>query len=84
MTSSRLVSSKCRLLALSQGLQPIGHALNPSKAIDPGYFGDPRCGVNLSPFVDYVLKSVVLLPAVLAAALVGSATVVVPSVVVLP
>ena len=53
------------------GLLRVGHVSNPSKAVDAGYFGDPRCGVNVSrcnrvvsPMafncmcsdVDYVLK----------------------------
>jgi hypothetical protein len=38
------------------GLLPVEHKLNPSKAVDPGYFGDPKRGVNVGRYVDYCLK----------------------------
>lgn len=39
-----------------KGLLRVGHALNPSKATDEGWFGDPHYGVNVTPYVDYCLK----------------------------
>jgi len=38
------------------GLLRVGHAKNPSKAIDDGWFGSTRHGVYLSRYADYVLK----------------------------
>lgn len=30
--------------------------MNPSKAVDEGYFGTPKKGVNVTRYVDYALK----------------------------
>jgi len=38
------------------GLLRIGHPLNSSASTDDGYFGSPKHGVNVSAYVDYVLK----------------------------
>jgi serine/threonine protein kinase len=50
----------CRAAALepicAHGLLPVGHALNPSRSTDEGWFGHPRYGVYLGTCGDYVLK----------------------------
>eukprot|EP00727_Mastigamoeba_balamuthi_P003230 m51a1_g12904 hypothetical protein (992) ;mRNA; f:48-3166 len=39
-----------------KGLLRVGHPLNPSHSTDTGFFGDPRCGVYASRFVEYTLQ----------------------------
>jgi len=38
------------------GLLKVGNPKNPSKAVDSGWFGDPRQGVYLAAHLDYCLK----------------------------
>eukprot|EP00727_Mastigamoeba_balamuthi_P001643 m51a1_g11476 hypothetical protein (252) ;mRNA; f:3356-4295 len=47
----------------AHGLLRVGHPLNPSPSTDPGYFGDPRCGVYTSRFVEYTLQYANVIPA---------------------
>eukprot|EP00727_Mastigamoeba_balamuthi_P002990 m51a1_g12689 putative protein kinase xa21 (547) ;mRNA; f:65-3349 len=47
----------------AHGLLRVGHPLNPSASTDPGFFGDPRCGVYTSRFVEYTLQYSNNLPA---------------------
>eukprot|EP00727_Mastigamoeba_balamuthi_P011825 m51a1_g7265 hypothetical protein (347) ;mRNA; f:202574-204155 len=47
----------------AHGLLRVGHPLNPSASTDPGYFGDPRCGVYTSRFVEYTLQYSNTIPA---------------------
>eukprot|EP00727_Mastigamoeba_balamuthi_P008718 m51a1_g4469 putative serine threonine kinase (712) ;mRNA; f:233437-239200 len=47
----------------AHGLLRVGHPLNPSSSTDPGYFGDPRCGVYTSRFVEYTLQYSNTIPA---------------------
>ncbi len=39
-----------------KGLLRVGHPLNPSMAIDEGFFGMPQHGVYVSRYADYTFK----------------------------
>jgi hypothetical protein len=39
-----------------KGLLRVGHPLNPSKAVDEGFFGMPQHGVYVSQYADYTFK----------------------------
>ncbi len=38
-----------------KGLLKVGHPLNPSKAVDGGFFGDPHQGVYLSKCISFLI-----------------------------
>ena len=38
------------------GLLRVGHPLNPSQSMDPGWFGDPKQGVYVAQCSDYCIK----------------------------
>lgn len=40
-----------------KGLLRVGHPLNPSKAVDEGWFGMPQHGVYVSRYADYTFKA---------------------------
>jgi hypothetical protein len=39
-----------------KGLLRVGHPLNPSKAVDEGFFGIPTHGIYVSRYADYIFK----------------------------
>jgi hypothetical protein len=39
-----------------KGLLRVGHPLNPSKAVDEGFFGMPQHGIYVSRYADYTFK----------------------------
>lgn len=52
-----LICRFCQIKKIcDKGLLRVGHSLNPSKAVDEGFFGMPQHGVYVSRYADYTFK----------------------------